>query len=158
MKLSILKGVSFGLTSGTITTLGLMVGLQSSTGLKSIVAGGILTIAIADALSDALGIHISEESENLHSVKEIWESTIATFLAKFIYASTFLIPIYFFALSPAIVINIIYGLLVLGLISYWMAKEQKQKPTRIIAEHLLIAVVVIAITHLVGDWVSVLFG
>ena len=71
MKHSIKTGFSFGLTSGIITTLGLMVGLQSGTHSQLAVIGGILTIAVADAFSDALGIHIAEESENKHSSKEI---------------------------------------------------------------------------------------
>ncbi|MBW2265656.1 MAG: hypothetical protein JRF28_05735, partial [Deltaproteobacteria bacterium] len=56
MKHALKTGLSFGLTSGTITTLGLMVGLHSGTHSKLVVLGGILTIAIADAFSDALGI------------------------------------------------------------------------------------------------------
>ncbi len=71
MKHSFKVGFSFGLTSGIITTLGLMIGLYSGTNSQLVVIGGILTIAIADSMSDALGIHISEESENTHSSKEI---------------------------------------------------------------------------------------
>jgi len=52
MKRSFRIGFSFGLTSGIITTLGLMVGLYSSTNSQLVVIGGILTIAIADSLSD----------------------------------------------------------------------------------------------------------
>jgi len=96
MRLSIKKGVSFGLVSGIITTLGLIVGLHSSTHSGLIVIGGILVIAIADSLSDALGIHISEEAEHKHSVGEIWESTAATFLSKFLFTFTFLIAHLFY--------------------------------------------------------------
>ena len=39
-----------------------------------------MTIAIADSLSNALGIHISEEAENKYTEIEICESTISTFL------------------------------------------------------------------------------
>ena len=86
-------GISFGMASGIITTMGLMVGLHSGTGSKPVVVGGILTIAMADAFSDALGIHISEESENRHSTREIWEASLATFLSKFFFASTFVVPL-----------------------------------------------------------------
>ena len=48
MNHSLRVGFSFGLTSGLITTLGLMVGLSSGTHSKLVVIGGILTIAIAD--------------------------------------------------------------------------------------------------------------
>jgi hypothetical protein len=54
------------------TTLGLIVGLHSFFGSKLVVIGGVLTIAIADAFSDALGIHVSEEAEMVHTSKEIW--------------------------------------------------------------------------------------
>jgi len=54
MRAPLRSGISFGLTSGVITTLGLMVGLQSGTQSRLAVVGGVLTIAIADALSDAL--------------------------------------------------------------------------------------------------------
>jgi len=80
MRESIKTGVSFGLTSGIITTLGLMVGLNVGTGIRLLVIGGILTIAIADAFSDSLGIHISEESSHRNGHKAVWEATIATFL------------------------------------------------------------------------------
>ena len=151
-------GFSFGLTSGIITTLGLMVGLHSGTHSKLIVLGGILTIAIADAFSDALGIHISEESENKHITKEIWQSTISTFISKFVFALTFVIPVLLFELSTAIVVSIIWGLLILSILSYRIAKEQKAKPWKVIAEHLIIALVVIVITHYLGDWISSRFG
>jgi len=157
MKHSLKTGFSFGLTSAIITTLGLMVGLQSGTHSKIVVIGGILIIAIADAFSDALGIHISEESENKHSTKEIWQSTIATFLSKFFFALTFIIPVLLFELSTAIVISVIYGLIILSIFSFKIAKEQKNKPIKVIAEHLIIVLVVIVITHYVGEWISKIF-
>jgi len=158
MKHSLKTGLSFGLTSGIITTLGLMVGLNSSTHSELVVIGGILTIAIADGFSDALGIHVSEESENKHTTKEIWESTIYTFLFKFIFALTFIIPILLFQLSTAIIIGVIWGLSLLGLFSFYIAKEQKAKPWMMVIEHLVIAFMVIFITHFVGDWIGSTFS
>ena len=71
MKQSLKTGFSFGLTSGVITTLGLMVGLHAGTHSRLAVIGGIVTIAVADALSDALGIHIPEASKNNGKGSEI---------------------------------------------------------------------------------------
>ena len=154
MKLSIRKGFSFGLTSGIITTLGLIMGLHSSTNSTLVIIGGILIIAIADAMSDALGIHVSEESENKHSTKEIWESTIFTFLSKFVFALSFVVPVLFLQLSIAIIVCVIWGLSLIAIFSYYMAKQQKIKPYRVIFEHLIIAIIVIVITHYVGDWIA----
>ena len=158
MKHSIKQGFSFGLTSGIITTLGLMVGLHSGTKSPLVVIGGILTIAIADSFSDALGIHVSEEAEQKHSPREIWESTISTFITKLVFASTFIIPILFLPLSTAIVASVIWGLSLLAVFSFHMAKEQKAKPWKVIGEHLLIAMVVITITHYLGHFVASTFG
>ncbi len=158
MKHSLKTGFSFGSTSGIITTLGLMVGLHAGTQSKLAVLGGILTIAVADAFSDALGIHISEESENKHTTKEIWESTAATFLSKFVFAITFLVPVLWLPLPTAIVVSVAWGLSLLGLFSFFIAKAQHAKAWRIIAEHLIIAWVVIVITHYVGVWIKSGFG
>lgn len=153
---SLRTGICFGLTSAVITTLGLMVGLHSGTGSKIVVIGGILTIAIADAFSDALGIHVSEESENVHTTKQIWVATIATFMAKFFFALTFLIPVIFLPLLMAIIVSLVWGLSILTVLSYVIAKAQGEQPWKVVGEHVLIAIVVIAVTHLVGDWVATL--
>lgn len=155
---SLKTGLSFGLTSGIITTLGLMVGLHSSTQSKIAVIGGILIIAIADAFSDALGIHISEESEKKHNPKEIWKSTIFTLLFKLTSALTFIIPVLLLKLGTAIIVSIVWGMSLLGIFSFYIAKEQKIKTWKVITEHLFIALIVIVITHYLGDWVKTTFG
>lgn len=157
MNHSIKTGFSFGLTSGIITTLGLMVGLNSSTNSKLVVLGGIITIAIADAFSDALGIHLSEESDK-HNNKEVWESTIATFLSKFLFAATFVIPVLLFELNTAIIISVIYGFIMLSLLSLKIAKDRNKKPIGVILEHLVIAIFVIIVTYYVGLLVGNYFG
>ena len=156
MKHSLRTGITFGLTSAVITTLGLMVGLHSGTHSRLVVLGGILTIAIADAFSDALGIHVSEEAENVHTANQIWAATAATFFAKFIFALTFAAPILLLSLSTAIVVSLIWGMSILTILSYVMAKSQGEAPWKIVGEHILIALIVIGVTHLVGDWVSTL--
>lgn len=151
-------GFSFGLTSGIITTLGLMVGLNSGTHSKMIVIGGILTIAFADAFSDALGMHVSQESEAEHTAKEIWQATFATFLSKLIFALTFVVPVLIFSLNLAVIISAIWGLLLLAIFSYFVAKNEKLSPTKVIAEHLLIAILVILVTNYIGGWINKVFS
>jgi VIT1/CCC1 family predicted Fe2+/Mn2+ transporter len=147
-------GFSFGLTSGIITTLGLIVGLHSGTQSKSIILGGILTIAIADAFSDALGIHISEESEIKHSPAEIWAATISTFFFKFIFSASFFIPVILLSLDRAVLASIAWGITLILLFSYLLAKQQGEKPVKVIGEHLLIVLTVIVATHYTGEWIA----
>lgn len=158
MKHSLKVGLSFGLTSGIITTLGLMMGLYSGTHSKLVVIGGILVIAIADSFSDALGIHMSEESENKHTTREIWESTLSTFCCKFFVASSFIIPVTLIELKTAIYVSIIWGLSLLSILSYNIAKNQKTRTCFVILEHIIIAAIVIILAYYVGNFIDLVFG
>jgi VIT1/CCC1 family predicted Fe2+/Mn2+ transporter len=151
-------GASFGLTSGVITTLGLMTGLTAGTHSVAVVVGGIVTIAIADALSDALGIHIAEESKNSHTEREIWLATVATFVAKFLMALTFVVPVLLFELDTAVLISLAWGLGVICALSCVIARAQGAAPWRVVGEHLAIALVVVASTWAVGRWVAEVFA
>ncbi len=153
MRSSTLKGVGFGLTSGIITTLGLIIGLSSSTNSQGIVLGGIIIIAIADSLSDALGIHVSEESKK-GSSKSVWNSTLWTFISKLIVALSFIVPVLLFSLSNAIIFSIIWGLALIGIFSYYIAKKNKEKPAHVVLEHILITIIVIIATHFIGKWIG----
>ena len=125
---------------------------------SAIIIGGILTIAIADAFSDALGIHVSEESESKHTVRELWESTVSTFLFKFVFALTFIAPTLLVPLTTAIIVSVIWGLSLMAILSFYLAKDQRGKPWKVITEHLTIALLVIVLTHYAGDWIGSTFS
>jgi vacuolar iron transporter family protein len=158
MKHSLKVGFSFGITSAIITTLGLIVGLNSSTHSRTVVIGGILMIAIADAFSDALGIHVSEESEGKHSRREIWESTISTFFYKFVFSLSFVVPFLIFSLANAVAVSILWGLILLNTFSYLLAKGQRKRHVwKVVAEHFFIAIIVIVATKILGEVVGKIF-
>ncbi len=150
MNKAIKVGVGFGLTSATITTLGLIIGLDAGTGSKLAVAAGILTIAVADSFSDALGVHIAKESEGNFTQKEVWQATIFTFICKFFFALTFLVPVLLLSGVWSIWAAVIWGIIVLIILNYHVAKASKQKPLSVIAEHLFIALLVIALSRGAG--------
>jgi len=158
MNISIKKGIGFGLTSGVITTLGLIIGLYSGIGVKEVIVAGILTIAIADAFSDALGVHISEESDKKKTQSNIWSSTFSTFFSKLIFALSFLIPILFLQLNLAIIFSIIWGLFLIVIFSYYIAKSRRENVLGVIFQHLIIAIFVILISYLVGLGIDKLFS
>lgn len=154
MKAAWKTGLSFGTTSGVITTLGLLVGLHAGTHSKTAVLGGILTIAVADALSDAMGIHLAEEAKQARPAHAVWEATLATFVAKFVIAGTFAVPVLVHPLDQAVVISVMWGMGLLAAISYFVAWGQGISPWKVIGEHLFIALCVVAITHGLGDWIQ----
>lgn len=153
MKSSLKRGFSFGLTSGIITTLGLLVGLASSTNSKIVVIGGIIVIAVADALSDSLGIHISTEAD-MKGRREVWEATFSTFITKFVVASSFLIPVILLSLTNALIVSIFWGMLLISIFSYKISKKKYLTPFKAIIEHLTIAIFVVIVTYYLGLWVA----
>lgn len=129
MRESLKSGVSFGITSGIITTLGIILGLNASTHSKLAVIGGIISIATADGLSEAMGMHIAKKSESKH-MKYVWESTFALLIAKFLMTMTFAIAVLLLELSTGIAVNIVYGLALLVILSYFVSNKKKRRNGR----------------------------
>ena len=151
-------GLFFGATSGVITTLGLITGLNAGTHSMTAVLGGIFVIAVADAMSDALGIHLAEEANPNATTQHIWSATISTFLNKFIFAISFAVPLLLLPLNQAVIASLLWGMLVIIILSYFLARAQKVSPVLIVAEHLGIATLVVVLSHLIGEWVSRTFN
>jgi VIT1/CCC1 family predicted Fe2+/Mn2+ transporter len=151
-------GLFFGATSGVITTIGLIAGLHAGTKSVTAVLGGILVIAVADALSDALGIHLAEEADPDANQHHIWAATVTTFLTKFVFAITFAIPVLLLPLWPAVLASVAWGILVIAVLSYFIARAQQASPVAIIAEHVAIAILVVVASHFIGAWVNATFA
>jgi len=147
-------GLYFGATSGVITTIGLITGLNSGTHSMTAVLGGIFVIAVADAMSDALGIHLAEEADPAATAGHVWEATLSTFLNKFVFALSFAVPLLLLPLATAVVVSLLWGMLVITILSYALARAQRAPPMLIIAEHLGIAIAVVVLSHLIGSWVA----
>jgi VIT1/CCC1 family predicted Fe2+/Mn2+ transporter len=151
-------GVFFGATSGVITTIGLIAGLNAGTNSVVAVLGGILVIAVADAMSDAMGIHLAQEADPESTHAHIWAATFWTFFTKLFVALTFALPLLWFPLDLAVAIAVGWGLLVITILSAVLARIQNTRTLSVVTEHLLIAIVVVAVSHFIGVWVHSAFA
>lgn len=147
---SLLAGISFGLTSGVITTLGILIGVGTVTTLKDIIIAGIISVAIADSLSDALGIHLAKEAEGSRSARQLWGETLATFLGKFFFTLVFIIPVLLFPIYTAMIVSAIFGLLAISILSIFIAKLRKESIWKAMFWHDVITVVVVVLSYLAG--------
>jgi VIT1/CCC1 family predicted Fe2+/Mn2+ transporter len=147
---------SFGATSAIITNLGIITGLDTLTHPKLSIIGALLVIALADNLSDSFGIHIYQESEHI-AKKEVWLSTLTNFFTRLFVSSTFIILIIVLPIRLAAVCSVIWGLLVLTVMTYTIAKQQKIKPFSAIFVHLTIAFVVVVASNFIGGFVIARF-
>ena len=140
---------SFGATAAIITNLALIFGLRTGEHAKLSIIGGMLIIAIADNISDSIGIHIYQESELLET-KEVWLSTFTNFISRFLISLTFVLMVLFLPIKLAAVCTLIWGLLLLSIMSYMIAKDKGINPYSAILEHVSIAVAVVVGSNFIG--------
>lgn len=143
---------SFGATSAIITNLALITGLDTLAHPKLSIIGGILVIAVADNISDSVAVHIYQESECINE-KEAWLSTITNFLARAFISSTFILLVAALPIALAVPCSVTWGLALLTIMSYTIAKGRKVNPFLAIAEHLSIAIGVIVASRIIGRWI-----
>jgi len=114
-------------------------------------------IAVADSMSDALGIHIAEEFDGKNSFKDIWVATGSTFLFKFTFALLFIVWFLFFDTGLAVLISVIWGALLIVAFSYYLAKSNRVPAYEVILEHIVIMSAVIVVTYFVGNFIDKVF-
>jgi len=155
----LITGISFGLTTSVITSLGMIVGVHSATASKLAVVSGIVIMAIADGLSDAIGLHTAEEADveegkGKHAPKEIWLTTLFTFISVSGSTLTFAVPLLLFALETAVYLAIAWGMLLLILLNLYIAKIRNESILKLTIEHTLLAILVIIVSRFAGDLVA----
>jgi len=140
---------SFGATSAIITNLGIITGLDTLVHPKLSIIAGMLVVALADNIADSFGIHIYQESECIDN-KEIWFSTLSNFFTRVFVSLTFIILVAALPINVAVPCSICWGLALLAIMSYAIAKDRKVNPYSEIFKHIIIAVFVIILSHFIG--------
>ena len=140
---------SFGATSAIITNLGLITGLDTLAHPKISIISGILVIALADNIADSFGIHIYQESECINE-REVWLSTLTNFLTRVFVSATFILLVAALPINLAVICSIVWGMALLAVMSYTIAKKRNVSVFKALFEHLAIATFVIIASHLIG--------
>jgi len=149
---STLTQLSYGGTAAIVTGMGVIVGFDSATASRSTLVGSLMLIAVADNLADSLAIHAYQESEKL-APTQAFRSTVTNFLARFVVAASFVVLVVTLPagrLTPAI---LAWGMLLLGTLTYFVARDRGVAPLPEVVKHLAVAVVVIAASRAIGMWI-----
>jgi len=147
---------SFGATSAIITNLGIITGLDTLTHPKLSIIGALLVIALADNMSDSFGIHIFQESEHVGK-KEVWLSTLTNFVTRLLVSLTFIVLIIALPIKLAAICSVVWGLSLLAVTTYTIAKQQKINPYPAILVHVSIAILVVIASNFIGAFVIARF-
>jgi VIT1/CCC1 family predicted Fe2+/Mn2+ transporter len=147
---------SFGATSAIITNLGIITGLDTLTHPKLSIIGALLVIALADNMSDSFGIHIFQESEHVGK-KEVWLSTLTNFVTRLLVSLTFIVLIIALPIKLAAICSVVWGLSLLAVTTYTIAKQRKINPYPAILVHVSIAILVVIASNFIGAFVIARF-
>jgi VIT1/CCC1 family predicted Fe2+/Mn2+ transporter len=152
-----LSKFSYGITSSVVTSLALIVGLNEINNPKMSIIGALLAIALADNIADSLGIHVYRESQPSNSKNNNRIYTFSNFLTRLAVTLLFVLLVVFLPLGYAVLSSIVLGISLLTVLSYLIAVNQKTNPYLQIFQHVGVAVVVLVISHFVGQTIINMF-
>ncbi len=148
-----LQGATFGMMEGVIVALGILMGL-SAVNDRSILLVGIITCGLADALGNAAGFHVSEETEEYHTRSEVWKSTILCFLSTIAVILILAIPVLFLSLTQAIIVSGLVGMMMLAFLGYFVNRiRRKNEALKTIIEYVLMGALVSFVCYWLGQLV-----
>jgi len=147
---NIIAKYSLGSTAAIITSMGIVAGLDQNDSFKMITIASLLTFAIADNISDALGIHIYKESEGA-SKRATLKATFGNFFTRLGVVLSFVIIVLLADSKVALLISCLWGLGLLTYISYKIALIKNSNPRREIFWHLVVSIGVIVASSFIGN-------
>ncbi len=150
-----LSRFSFGATSAVTGSLALMIGLNQLAVSKLGIIGALLVIAFADNIADSLGMHIYAESK---SKSHTHVNTITNYLTRL--GITLILALFVVALplQYAVALSIIFGLVVMAVLSYLIAKSHGMNPSRVVAEHLIVTILIVLASQFIGSTIRAIFA
>jgi len=145
-----LENYVLGSSAAIITNIGLIVGLGSAHAGKGAILSGLLTIALADNISDSLGIRLYKESEG-YGERMSRLATLLNFLSRLVVSFTFIVIVYLFPIQQATIVAIVWALLLLTIVSYLITKEHGRNSLLGVIKRVVVAVIVIALSLFAGS-------
>jgi len=146
---------SFGGTAAIVAGVALIVGLDAAALPKAAIVSSLLIVALADNLTDSLSIHVYQESERLDP-RKAFLATITNFTARLLVSLSFVLLVLLLPTRAAVLAALAWGLLLLGLLSWIIARQRRVRPIPEIAKHLAVAAIVIFVAEAIGEWIPVL--
>ena len=146
--------LSFGITSGIMTSMGILVGMTSANSGKFSIIAAISVIGAADSLSDSFGIYLSKLAERGCSKKKAIRSAVSTLVGKAGFALTLILVILFFPPDISLEIGICWGLLLLTLFNTELAIVSQESVPKALFQNISLAIAIILISYVVGNFVG----
>ena len=149
-----IANLSFGGTAAIVTSVALIFGLDAATATKSTIVSGLLIVALADNLTDALSMHVYEESKRRLQPREAFIATLTNFFARLAVALTFVLLVVLLPLASAVIASGAWGLALLVALTWALARERKLGFAVELAKHIAAALTVILVARAIGIFIT----
>jgi hypothetical protein len=149
-----LPTVSFGAVSAIVTSVGLIIGFGAAGISKPAIVAGLSTVGLADNLTDSLSIHIYQESEKLEEHSAL-RSTLGNFATRFVISLSFVILVLAFSSwNAAVLMSAAWRVALLTGLTWLVAKNRGANVIAEIIKHMTVAALVIAVSRMIGMFIS----
>ena len=149
--------LSFGSTAAIVTSMALIFGLDAATATRSTIVSGLLIVALADNLTDALSMHVYEESKRRLQPREAVIATFSNFFARLAVSLTFVLLVVLLPLASAVIASGAWGLALLVALTWALARERKVSLAAEMVKHIATALAVILVARGLGIFIAAQF-
>jgi VIT1/CCC1 family predicted Fe2+/Mn2+ transporter len=140
--------ISYGGTAAIVTSMALITGLNAAGTGKSTLITALLIVALADNITDSLSIHIYQESERLDE-REAFIGTLSNFTTRLLGSLSFVLLVVVFPPKVVVLGAIVWGNLLLSVLTYFLARQRNAGVLSEIIKHLLVAAAAIGTSKLI---------
>jgi adenylate cyclase class IV/VIT1/CCC1 family predicted Fe2+/Mn2+ transporter len=150
--------LTFGVTSGILTTAGVLMGVHSASASRLAIMASLVSVAMADSWSDAFGMFNSKMSERGVTRASALRFAGATLVAKMTVPLLFVVPVATLPLPRAINVCLAIGAILLSLLSAEQALVSQKPVARLVCRNLVLALFIINVSRLAGKAIGWMFG
>jgi len=149
MTMKKISRISYGGTAAIVTSMTLITGLNAAGTDKSTLITALLIVALADNITDSLSIHIYQESEQLDE-REAFIGTLSNFTTRLSGSLSFVLIVFSFPPKVVVLVSIVWGNLLLGVLTYFLARERNVRILPEVIKHLVVAAVAIILSKIIA--------
>lgn len=147
-----------GVTSGIITTLGLMMGVNSSNPTRRSIMVAILAMAIGNSCSDAYSVYNARQAERGSNRRVAWRFALMTLAGEFVFTLSFVLAVAILPLSTGIIANLAWGTIALALFSAEQAVVGQKNVILSVGFNLGLAAAIVVLTSQIENIIDCFKG
>ncbi len=148
--------MTYGLTSGIMTSSGMLIGVYFAMPSKLAVASSMMALAVSDSLSEAYSMYNAKLAEGM-SQRNAVRHGLYTMNGNVVIPVLFLMPIFLLPLTSAIYLNLSFSAAILICLSTLDSLATQRPIVKKASKTLALAILIVGLSTLAGKLVTKIF-